>query len=896
VSRRVALAYSGGLDTSVAAAWLRRERGLDVVAVLVDVGQPIDREQVAARAAAAEADLRMVDARKEFVERQCLPALAANALYERKYPLVSALSRPLLAEKVVAVARECGAEAVAHGCTGKGNDQVRFEVSFAALAPDLAVLAPIRDLALPRERAVAMAREWDIPISLESRAYSVDENLWGRTVETGPLEDPWREPPPDAFGITVDPAEAPDAPAVVEVGFLRGRPVSLDGADLPPIAVIERLAAIGGAHGFGRVDMVENRLVGIKSRELYEVPAALALIQAHRDLEDLTLERDLAHEKESVDRRWAELCYYGLWHGPLHQGLRAFVDSTQEAVSGTVRLRFYKGACAVIGRRSPMALYDPTLATYEGSGDRFDHRQASGFVGLWSLPTKVWAARETRAAEVAATRDASAGASGEGVAEPSREEVARAGPAPLAPPAGSGAKPLWSGAFGTTPADEAAAFTRSIEFDIRLAPYDILCTQAHAGALHRAGLLEDDALAAITGTLTDLAVEMAEGRFVPAPHDEDVHLAIERTLIDRVGDVGARIHAGRSRNDLVAADLRLWTRDAASELAGATRELVQVLARRAREHLGTVMPGYTHLQRAQPVLLSHVLLAYAMGLLRDAERLDRAAVSANRSPLGAAALAGTTLPIDPEALAEDIGFDGVLENSLDAVADRDFALEFLAAGTSLAVHLSRMAEDLVLWSTAEFGFVTVDEAYATGSSIMPQKRNPDVAELVRGKAGRVLGDLLRLATVLKGLPFAYNRDLQEDKEAVFDARDALAPALRALEGMVGTIRFNADRMRTACDDGFLLATDVTEALVRRGVPFRRAHAAVGELVRDLEVAGRTLGELEPEEWAKRLPELDPEDRAALAPEASVERRIHGTATVSVHRQLDRIDRALAGAH
>jgi argininosuccinate lyase len=274
------------------------------------------------------------------------------------------------------------------------------------------------------------------------------------------------------------------------------------------------------------------------------------------------------------------------------------------------------------------------------------------------------------------------------------------------------------------------------------------------------------------------------------------------------------------------------------------------------------------------------------------DRLKRAAATANRSPLGAAALAGTTLPIDPHAIAAELGFDGLMENSIDAVADRDFALEFLAACVSVGVHLSRLGEEVTLWSSEEFSFAAVDEAYATGSSIMPQKRNPDVAELARAKAGRILGDLVRLAAVLKGLPLAYDRDLQEDKEAVFDAYDALAPALRAVAGMVATLRFNLDRMRAAAAEGFSLATDVAEALVRRGVPFRRAHAAVGELVRELEVAGRTFADMDPDEWTKRLPELEPEDVASFTPEAAVERRAHGTSSGSVRRQLDSIDAAL----
>jgi argininosuccinate synthase len=391
MTQRVVLAYSGGLDTSVAALTLREQRGLDVVACLVDLGQPFDLDAVRTKAEAAGAELRVVDARDRFAEEFCLSALHANAKYEGKYPLVSALARPLIAAEVVRVARESGAAFVAHGCTGKGNDQVRFETSFAALAPDLGMLAPVREQAMSRDEALAKAREAGIEISTEAKTYSVDENLWGRTVECGPLEDPWTEPPSEAFMVTADLQATPDQPAEVVVAFEGGRPVSIDGKTLELPDVIAELTALGGAHGFGRVDMIENRLVGIKSRELYEVPGALALIAAHSDLEDLTLERDLAHEKSALERRWAELCYFGQWYGPLHESLRTFMAATQERVTGEVRLRFFKGSCTVVGRRSPRALYDLSLATYDEKGDRFDHRQAEGFVSLWSLPVRVWA-------------------------------------------------------------------------------------------------------------------------------------------------------------------------------------------------------------------------------------------------------------------------------------------------------------------------------------------------------------------------------------------------------------------------------------------------------------------------------------------------------------------------
>jgi argininosuccinate synthase len=307
--------------------------------------------------------------------------------------MVSGLARPCIVEEVVAVAREVGAGTVAHGCTGKGNDQVRFEVSFGVLAPDLEILAPIRDATIPREKALRLADEWGIPVAGVASSYSIDENLWGRTAECGPLEDPWAAPPEDAFDRTVAPGAAPRDPAEVVVAFERGVPAALDGASAPLRDLIRELDALGGSYGFGRVDMIENRRVGIKSRELYEVPAALALILAHRALEDLTLERDVAHAKPAMEQRWADLVYDGLWFSPLRLAIDAFVESTQAHVTGDVRLRFEPGTCTVVGRRSSSSLYDLSLATY-GSEDAFDQTHAEGFVRLWGLPLKVWSSRQ----------------------------------------------------------------------------------------------------------------------------------------------------------------------------------------------------------------------------------------------------------------------------------------------------------------------------------------------------------------------------------------------------------------------------------------------------------------------------------------------------------------------
>ena len=395
--RRVVLAYSGGLDTSVAVHWMTAEWGVDVIALAVDVGQRTDdswdtvRER-ARRAGAIEA--LVVDARTEFATQYCLRALQANALYEGKYPLVSALSRPVIVKHLVAAAREHGGDAVAHGCTGKGNDQVRFEVSARALAPDLDVLAPVREWGFTREDSLEYAARHDIPVTVRPDSpYSIDENLWGRTIECGAIEDPWAAPPSEPYTLTADPAAAPTDPWELVVSFEAGVPVALDGVTQPLPDLVAAMTEAVGRYGWGRVDMVENRRVGIKSREIYECPGALALILAHADLESITLERDLLREKARLEPRYADLVYDGLWFSPLRQALDAFVTTTQHAVSGDVRLRLESGRCEVVGRRAPHGLYDYELATYDAA-DRFRHEDAAGFVRLWGLGLETVARRQ----------------------------------------------------------------------------------------------------------------------------------------------------------------------------------------------------------------------------------------------------------------------------------------------------------------------------------------------------------------------------------------------------------------------------------------------------------------------------------------------------------------------
>jgi len=455
------------------------------------------------------------------------------------------------------------------------------------------------------------------------------------------------------------------------------------------------------------------------------------------------------------------------------------------------------------------------------------------------------------------------------------------------PPGGAAPTRLWGGRFATGPAEAVERLSVSVQFDWRLAPYDVRQSRAHARVLQRAGLLSDPETDQVLAALDDLGRAVQAGEFRPTVDDEDVHTAIERGLLERLGALGGKLRAGRSRNDQVATDLRLYLRDHGRRLAEAVGDLQSALCDQAERTLDVPAPGLTHLQHAQPVLFAHHLLAHVQAFARDADRLRDWDRRADVSPLGAGALAGSSLPLDPQAAAADLGFSRAAANSMDAVSDRDFVAEFLFVAAMVGVHLSRLGEEVVLWTTREFGWVELDDAFATGSSIMPQKKNPDVAELARGKCGRLVGHLTGFLTTLKGLPLTYDRDLQEDKEPVFDAVDTLGLVLPAMAGMIATMRVRADRLEASAPEGFSLATDIAEHLVTRGVPFREAHEAVGHLVVWCLAHDTDLGGVPDAELARISPHLTPEVRSVLSVRGALAARSSygGTAPVRVTAQL-----------
>lgn len=457
-------------------------------------------------------------------------------------------------------------------------------------------------------------------------------------------------------------------------------------------------------------------------------------------------------------------------------------------------------------------------------------------------------------------------------------------------------KPLWGGRFSAAPTGELEKFGASLPFDKRMWAQDIRASRAHAAMLAARGIISADDAQAIDEGLAAIAEEIKSGTFeFDVTRDEDIHMAIERVLTQRIGPAGGRLHTGRSRNDQTAVDTHMIARDLADKVINALIDMQHVILDRAHGEFGVVMPGYTHMQPAQPVLLSHHLLAYFWMFNRDIQRMQAAREAANHSPLGAAALAGTTYPLDREMTARELDFSSPIPNSMDAVSDRDYLLDVMYACTVCQVHLSRLCEELVIWSTAEFGFVEMDDAHATGSSIMPQKKNPDFAELVRGKSGRVTGDLMSLLMTLKGTPLTYDKDLQEDKEPLFDAVDTVCGSLMACSGMLATCTFKDDRLREASHEGYMAATDLADYLVGKGLPFRQAHAVVGRIVASCIERGITLQQLTTAELREFSELFDDDVHEALSIDEIVRRRTTygGTGHEAVKAQLKEAEEALA---
>ena len=448
---------------------------------------------------------------------------------------------------------------------------------------------------------------------------------------------------------------------------------------------------------------------------------------------------------------------------------------------------------------------------------------------------------------------------------------------------------LWGGRFASGPSEAMANLSASVHFDWVLAPFDIAQSKAHANVLYKAGLLSSDSLATMLSGLDQLLAKVKDGTFIGSASDEDVHTALERGLIEVIGpEVGGKLRAGRSRNDQVATDLRMYLRNSARLVAGEVVKLQEALINQAIKHVDSPAPGFTHLQHAQPVSFGHELAKHIHAFARDLERLQDWDKRAAKSPMGSGALAGSSIKLDPVAVAAELGFDGVVENSIDGVSDRDFVAEFLFVVSLIGVHLSRLGEEICLWSSREFAWAKLDDAWSTGSSIMPQKKNPDVAELARGKSGRLIGHVTSILTVLKGLPFAYNRDLQEDKESVIDAIETLALILPAMTGTVATLEFDTDKMLASAPEGFALATDIAEWVVKQGVPFREAHEIAGACVRKAEQLGTDLNGLSDDDFKSIHRSLTPEARSVLTVQGSIDSRntVNGTAPASVRRQIE----------
>ena len=616
----------------------------------------------------------------------------------------------------------------------------------------------------------------------------------------------------------------------------------------------------------------------MKSRGCYETPGGTIIMAAHRELEALTLDRATMHYKQKIALDYADLIYNGQWFTALREALDGFIDKTQEPVTGEVKLRLYKGHVDALSRISPNSLYSLNIASFT-MGAEYDQKDAAGFINLVGLPIKV------RAALAAKKKSGKKAA-----AAPKAALHQRGCQGPW-----SKEMKLWGGRFEKGPAELFEHFSGSLDFDRRLLEADIIGSKAFASALERVGILTADERGSIHAAFDRMIADSADPSFLAGADDEDIHTFVIRKLKETAGAVADKIHTGRSRNEQVATDFRLWVRKEIRANQNRLVALMQALVDFAVREPTAILPGYTHLRRAQPVLWSHYLLAYFEMFSRDWERLDQAYQRTDVLPLGSGALAGSGLPFDREAIAKDLGFARISANSLDVVSDRDFALDFLYAASVTMLHLSRLSEDWILYSSDEFGFLDLGDEVTSGSSLMPQKKNPDAFELVRGKTGRICGHLQALMMTIKGLPLAYNRDLQEDKEPVFDASDHLAGSIDITRLCVETAKIHADRMEAAAEESWTCATELAEALSRKGVPFHRAHQIVGSLVLQSVRGGKR-----PREWTVAdlravAPEFDEESAQMLAVRRAVENHTPpgGTAPATVGRALEQARQRLA---
>ena len=618
---KVVLAYSGGLDTSIIIPWLKENYSYDVIAMVGDVGQGDDIEAVVEKAYATGASKVIVeDLREEFLTGYVFPALKAGAVYEHKYLLGTSLARPVIAKHQVEVALREGATAVAHGCTGKGNDQVRFELTYQALAPELKIIAPWREWTLKsREDCLDYAEQHGIAVSASrEKIHSRDRNLWHISHEGGELEDAANAPLPTTWQITRSPQEAPDQEEQVSIGFAQGIPVSVNGMEMDPVSLVELLNEIGARNAIGRIDLVENRFVGIKSRGCYETPGGTLLIAAHRELEALCLERDVAHYKQHVGLKYAELVYFGLWFTPLREALDAFVESTQREMTGNghalvVQRKCFRGQPRVgalsVSHRSFVIHYGRQLRS-EGCG------------GIHSHSWTAFAVAGARAR-------------------------------------GGRAMKMWSGRFRQPLDPDFERWQRSFGFDRRLLKCELMASNAHARALKDAGILSSDELISILQGLRQIGEKAASSpAFLEDDEAEDVHHFVEKQLVALVGETGYKLHSGRSRNEQIATDLRLYVRASIDQLRHELAELCSVLADRAEQAADAAMPAYTHLQRAEPVLLGHWLLAYVEMFLRDADRLADCRKRLNLCPWDQVRLRAQPCPLIARMMADSLGFDG----------------------------------------------------------------------------------------------------------------------------------------------------------------------------------------------------------------------------------------------